>query len=595
MMLTRTRIYLSSIVVGGLLLAGCAPGGSDGTPGTGGATAGTTGAAGTTGSAAGTMGSGAGTTGSGAGTTGSGGTTTGVAGTTGAAGSAAGTGGAAAGTGGGAGAAGGAGGAAGRGGTTGTGGRGGTTGTGGRGGTTGAAGRGGTTGAGGQAGSGAAGAGAGDAYVSGVNIAVHPQTNTILVVTWTQAMAAEQTFLEFSFAGSSVMTSRPLAGATGAHRDVVLGVPGSTAVTVRIVSRQGGVDYKTRDYMGMTAAIPAGMPLPTVLSYDAAGASPDRWMFGSVENSSGGCTNRNCYFDGLFWVYIMDRQGRIVWYYSDAASNAATGFQRIARDGEYIWIDKARTGTRGVVKMTLDRQYMQTIAAPIADAIDVTDDGSLLYDTNGELRELTRAGTTRSIWSCRTAFGASYNCYSNTINWDKASDTVLMSFPEPNTVVQIQRANGTIVATYGDRAGSYAFSPSSWSFEWQHFPNISDLGTLMVSSHLPMFPEGSSAGPMQHAFIEFTIDRTNNRLVEKWSYSAGTEWALSRGMAIRLPNGNVLGNYGTGGAIREITPDKRTVFHVKFDVQGGSDYANKMVGHNVLINDLYALNGGGPR
>ena len=41
--------------------------------------------------------------------------------------------------------------------------------------------------------------------------------------------------------------------------------------------------------------------------------------------------------------------------------------------------------------------------------------------------------------------------------------------------------------------------------------------------------------------------------------------------------------------------DKQTVFHVKFDVATGDDYFNKMVGHNVLINDLYALNGGGPR
>ena len=101
-----------------------------------------------------------------------------------------------------------------------------------------------------------------------------------------------------------------------------------------------------------------------MLAYNAALASPDRYMFGSVEDSSGGCTNRNCYFDGLFWVYIMDRQARIVWYYADASSNAATGFQRIARDGEYIWIDKSRMGTRGVTKMTLDRQYMQTIDAP---------------------------------------------------------------------------------------------------------------------------------------------------------------------------------------------------------------------------------------
>ena len=226
-----------------------------------------------------------------------------------------------------------------------------------------------------------------------MTVTVHPQTATILVVNWTQAMSAEQTWLEFSFTGSTVMKSRAKAGATGTHRDVVLGVPSATAVTLRIVSRQGGVDYKTHDYTGTTGALPTGMPKPTLLAYNAALASPDRYMFGSVEDSSGGCTTRNCYFDGQFWVYIMDRQARIVWYYADASSNAATGFQRIARDGEYIWIDKSRMGTRGVMKMTLDRQYMQTIALPIGDAIDVTTDGALLYDSNNELREMNKAGT----------------------------------------------------------------------------------------------------------------------------------------------------------------------------------------------------------
>ena len=80
----------------------------------------------------------------------------------------------------------------------------------------------------------------------------------------------------------------------------------------------------------------------------------------------------------------MDRQGRIVWYYADAASNATSSFQRIARDGEYIWIEKrpfGGSGTRSVLKMTLDRQYSETIAVPgLSDCIDVTTDGSLLYD-----------------------------------------------------------------------------------------------------------------------------------------------------------------------------------------------------------------------
>jgi hypothetical protein len=246
--------------------------------------------------------------------------------------------------------------------------------------------------------------------------------------------------------------------------------------------------------------------------------------------------------------------------------------------------------------MTLDRQYSETIAVPgLADCIDVTTDGSLLYDAQNELREMNKAGTIRTIWSCRTAFGSGFSCYSNTINWDPVSDTVLMSFPEENTVAQINRATGALVATYGDRTGSYTFQPTSWAFEYQHFPNITPQGTLILSSHMPGYSNGTMPVANQHAFMEFEIDRTNRRLVEKWIYGEGPEWAMYKGMAIRLPNGNTLGNYGTGGAIREITPDKRTAFHVKFDSPNGNDFFNKMVGHNVLINDLYALNGGGPK
>ena len=183
---------------------------------------------------------------------------------------------------------------------------------------------------------------------------------------------------------------------------------------------------------------------------------------------------------------------------------------------------------------------------------------------------------------------------SSAINWNPTDDTVIMSFPDENTVAQINRQTGALVATYGDRTGSYAFSPATWSFEFQHFPNITPAGTLLVSSHLPAFPEGSTAGANHHAFTEFTIDRAGQRLVEKWTYT-GAYWPLSRGMAVRLDNGNTLVNYGAGGVIQEITADKRVVFQVKFDLPSGNDFFNKLVGNNVLIDDLYALNGGGPR
>jgi hypothetical protein len=592
------RLCRTLIVIAATAAWGCAPSDSTGNPtGTGGsgATAGTTGAAGT--GQAGTSGA-AGTTGAGGGggpATGSAGST-GGAGTTGAAGATAGTGGSATGV-------------AGRGGTTGAAGRGGTTGTAG---TTGAAGRGGTTGSAGTGGSaagttGTAGAGAGDSYVSGVTVTVSTKVTTILIVTWTQAKAADQVFLEFSFAGSSTMTSRAVAGVTGAHRDVVLGVPGSTAVTLRIVSRMAGTDYKTKDYTGTTGAVPSGMPKPTVSMYDATAASSDRWMVGAVENSPNTCTSDSCYFYSTWWIYIMDRQGRIVWYYADGSTDVMS-FPQIARDGEYLFFEKrafSTTGTPSVVKMTLDREtYSASVMVPqLSDGVDMTSDGSLLYDTeertrpNSELRQMTRAGTITTIWKCPSTGFA--NCYSNVVSWDPATDTVLLSFPESNNVAQIDRKTGTLVATYGTGTGAYAFSPSPWNFVWQHYANISPSGTLLVSTHLPQYTKDSPAGPSQHAFEEFMIDRTNKRLTRVWIFgdaaADGPEWAASRGEAVRLENSNTLVNYGTGGVIREVTPAKKTVFYVKFDISSANDYFNKLVGHNFLIDDLYALNGGGPK
>ncbi|HEX6765522.1 MAG TPA: hypothetical protein VF103_08600, partial [Polyangiaceae bacterium] len=431
----------------------------------------------------------------------------------------------------------------------------------------------------------------GDTYVSGVTVTVHPNVRTILVVTWTQTMAAEQTWLEFTFETGSILTSRAKPGATGAHRDVVLGVPGQTPVTIRVVSSQGGVRHKTRDYMGTTGAIPSGLPVPTIVSYDATGASPERYLFGAVEDSTGG--GDVDYYRSPSWLFVMDRKGRMLWYYTDATVDETFGFVRIARDGEYIWSERrpfGGGGTRGVVKMTLDREYFETVAvANLADCIDVTDDGALLYDNDGTLMERSRAGQTRTIWSCQTALGVP-NCYSNTVNWVKATNTVLMSFPEPNrptnsigTIVEIDRANGTLVAKYGAGSGAYTFAaplsmpPTAWNFGFQHFPNINAAGNLMVSSHMPGYERTDMPVANQHAFLEFSIDRTAKRLTEVWRYTNGPEWAHAKGMAVRLPNGNTLANYGTGGVIREITPDKRTVFNVKFDTPGANDFYNKMV------------------
>jgi hypothetical protein len=439
-----------------------------------------------------------------------------------------------------------------------------------------------------------------DDYAGDVTIAVHDRVRTMLVVEWTQLLAAERAWLEFSFEGGETARSRARAAEPGPQRDVVLGVPAETEVSVRIVSEADGVRTASSEYRATTGALPASLPRPTLFTFDAARASPERFLLGAVEDSLGG---RDAgYYFRTFFVYAMDRKGRIVWYYADPSTNATSSFQRVARDGEYLWIEKrAFAGglAESVVKMTLDHEYFEKIAVPgLSDCIDVTDDGALLYDVEGELFERSANGATRSIWSCRARFGSAFHCYTNTVNWYAGEDTVLLSFPYENTVVEVARQTGALVGQYGSARGSYAFAPplaeppAAWAFAFQHFPNRTPEGTLLVSTHAPGCARTPVPGEHRHAFVEFDIDRATKTLTERFRYTKGPEWPAAKGMAIRVSNGNTLVNYGTGGVIREVTAEGRTVFGVKFDVPSGNDFFNKMVGHNVLLDDLYALNGG---
>ena len=127
-------------------------------------------------------------------------------------------------------------------------------------------------------------------------------------------------------------------------------------MTLQVVSKQGEVAYKSSPVSAHTRPVPSGMPRPQILSYDADLASRDRWLFGAVEDSLGG--GPYGYYAETFWLYVTDRSGRIVSYYADPASNATTSFQRRARDGEYIVLEKRCYGcnsySESVVRMTLD-------------------------------------------------------------------------------------------------------------------------------------------------------------------------------------------------------------------------------------------------
>lgn len=449
-------------------------------------------------------------------------------------------------------------------------------------------------------------------FVTAVSAHIHPEVETVLVVRWTQVRETPGVSLRYSFENDEWFETPVKPGLAADHEEVLLGIPEKTAVAFYFqqdpdsesLSDGGPPDAGASPihYFATTGDIPAAMPRPTVLSFDADAAGKERWLLGSVENTP----SQDGYYIGPFWIYIIDREGRIVWYYSDRGDNPCMAYPRAARDGSHLYIEKrmfynAAGYTPKVLRLTLDYRQAVEISVPgLDDCIDVTDDGSLLYNTwsrggDAGLYERRADGSTRKIWDCAawafasgvTAASANY-CYSNTVNWNALNDSVTMSFPYINTAVEIDRQTGALLGQWGDAPGSCSFVPETWSFEFNHFAGITPDDTLLISTHAP--GHGATEDPGEHRFVEFEIDRENCRLVEKWSFGEGIgDWPMFKGEAHRTASGNTLVNYGTGGGIREVTPAGETVWHVKWDADFEDDRFNKMVGHNFLLDDLYPL------
>lgn len=454
----------------------------------------------------------------------------------------------------------------------------------------------------------------GDDFISDVMVEVHDEVNTILVVSWTQGEASEDTWIEYSFDAEEWLQTPAREGSTGEHQEVLLGIPGDTEARFRIINRDAMGDNVSSEHTGVTGSVPSLMPQPTVVSYDPALASANRWMFGAVEDTTGSSADPN-YYAGPHWIYIIDRKGRIVWYYVDLGKNPTSAFPRITPDG-HIAIEKRKFGDTSydptVLHLTLDHTYEEEVDVPdLDDCIDFTDDGTLLYNVlssqtqDPALMEMAPDGTIREIWNCadwaqENGISGQNVCYSNTVNWNRNDDTVLMSMPYINTVVEVDRVTGALVGQYGEANGSWPLEGPSfdWSLEFNHFANITPEGTLLVSTHEPghggSLPSGTATENFgTHLFAEFDIDRENQRLVERWFYTAEQEeWPRYKGMAMRVEDGsgNVLANFGTGGTILELTPEGEVAFRVLWDEDFLAEQNNKMAGHNILIDDLYALN-----
>lgn len=406
----------------------------------------------------------------------------------------------------------------------------------------------------------------------GVRVDAHPEVATVPIVTWTQAAATDSTRVEFSLDDGERRSSPEYERDSGAQREALLGIPEGMKINFRLVAEVDGREYESETRSLTNGMAPQDLPRARITRYEAQSVTHHRWLMGAVsEKGPGG-------YGGPNWIYIVDRAGRVVWYYRPAGGEKGElnqGFwPRVSRDGTHITIDQQLRGMMGeLLFTTLDFEYRRTVMLPgQGDCYDVTDDGHIIYEDRDQLLEIAPDGRSRAIWDCPLS-----RCYSNTVNWDPYTDSVLLSFPRQNQIAQIDRQSGELIAMMGN--DDWSFEPAEYGFDYNHWAHLTAEGTLMVSSHLP--------DTDTHLFMELALEREQNRLTRVWSYGEdSSDWPPERGMAMKIPGGEgqVLGNYGPEGIIVEITPDKREVWRVEFGAH--------LLSHSLLLDDLYALNRG---
>jgi hypothetical protein len=423
--------------------------------------------------------------------------------------------------------------------------------------------------------------------ITGVTVSPHEDVATLLWVDWTQDSDADAAWLEIELSDGTMLESAPLERAAGTHREVVLGAPAGMDLVLRVVAENRGGESLSGDQTARTGSLPEDLTLPELGVWDTQATNPAGWVLGSVDVNGG--TN----YSGPYWLFIADRQGRIVWYRELGWEMCM--FPRVARDGTHIawdahlFLEPTGEDSR-VERSTLDGRWSDVVATPgLGWTWDETDDGTVLYDKvrGGDtitLEQVNPDGSQQTLWDCGAWLaptdGDLEGCSTNTTNWVPATDTVLWSTYWGDWVAELDRATGEVIWYAGAVEGGLDITPAEAAFELQHYPNYTPDGTLLVSTHVP----GQKG---EQRAREYVVDVEGGTLTEIWAYGEGAEgyYAPFSGEAVRLAGGNTLVNTGTGGGIIEVDPIGRTVWSLAW----GQDFT---VGHTQLIEDLYAVNRG---
>ncbi len=419
--------------------------------------------------------------------------------------------------------------------------------------------------------------------VSNIEVNLHDEFESLVVVTWEQ-IEAGTVYVAYRF-GDETYTSPQAVRSAGDHEQVLLGIPYETDVELELVVDRGEGPESSDSLAITTDDIPALVPPATVFVADAERYDPEaRYFLVSINEGLEGHPYR-------YWALILDRAGRLVWA-METPSQRVTIHTQTSHDGRQILIDHNSFWgifdggeASQIARLHIDGSGLEIIDVPgLHHPFTEIGDGSLVWgavDGDDEtIEKLGPGGAQQTVWSCQEyqlSVGVDHFCASNTLTWREATDTFLFSFYSSNAVIDIDHATGQTLRSYGQLPGSWSFDPPDSTFWWQHGVHYTDEGTLLVSARIAEDGHETVAR-------EYQLDEEGMALVEIWNYGIGEGiHATEMGEAQRLANGNILHNYGNASVIKEVMPDGTVVWELEWV----GDYL--ALGRSTPLSDLYSL------
>jgi hypothetical protein len=416
-----------------------------------------------------------------------------------------------------------------------------------------------------------------DDLVQDVSWQVHEEIGSLIVVSWEQSAGAV-VHVEFQIDDEWLASpSRDLD--EGTHQELLLGVPYDHDVTFRVLAAPATGDTWTGDeQVAHTDEAPQGVFTSSLLTSDPSGSEPTlNYVVLALAGSRG-------------WTVIVDRSARLVWA-SQTPPMFTSLYSRLSHDGTDILVDHNSYwqafddgAASQVQRLKIDGTVVATYDTPgLHHPFTELADGSIVWPAvsgNTEnVKKRTPAGDIESLWSCQDFHqdvGIQNYCGSNTLTWNEADDTFLLSLYSDETIVEFDHATGQTLRYFGHAPGGWQFDPPESAFYWQHGGHFTAAGTLLTSSH--------ATGNSDECVVrEYSLDETNEVLHEVWNFGVGLGVAGdAMGEVHRLPGGNTLHNYGTGARLREVTPDGTVVWDVQW-----AGYPD--LGRTTPLEDLYDL------